>query len=1055
MIAYFVRHPTAANLLMLVLLSIGVLSMSKLRRETFPDYRPTEVEVRVVYRGATADEVEQAICQRIEDSLDSVRFVKELRSQARDGIAIVTVEMDPKGNYQAFKDEIDTAITAIDDFPSEADEPVINHLHTTDLVLSILVTGSMSAADLKAYCEDLKERLQQQSEISLVQLQGFSDHQFRIELSSEALQRYGLNVVDVANIIRRQSVNLPAGNIETRNGELTVRFVEERTTPDSLGDLVVVAGPGGAEIHLRDIAKVTDLFELDEEQVMVHNQRAGLLDVQMTRNQDVIRVADIVKRYIAAERQRYPELHFTITHDMSTLVRDRLELLVTNGIQGMLLVFLSLWLFFNFRLSFWVVMSLPVSFLGAFFFMPHLGLTLNMMTMLGLLLALGILMDDGIVIAENIMTHRMQGKSPITAAIAGATEVKGGVFSSFITSVCVFGPLAFLEGNIGTVLEVVPMVLILVLVVSLIEAFFILPAHLGHSLSHYDLAKRSRFRQWFDRSIDFTRERLVGGTVDILLRWRYLWIGIVILAFIVAIAMLAGGILKFQAFPDLDGDVVEARLLLSPGTSLTRTEQVVRRITDALQRVDARFTPLQPGKQHLVKTVYVRFNHNPDAFDSGPHVAQVTAELLTAERRSVRLDEVFKAWRDEVGDPPDVVSLAYTEPGFGPQGRNLEIRLQGDSLSELKEVAMKMQRFLNQFSGVLNLSDDLHVGKRELHIRLRKGTLGLGLDAEAMAQQLRAAYQGMITDEIQVGPEAYEIDVRLRLADRDSLADFENFFFTLPHGGRVPLGAVADVQVERGWSRIARVNGLRTVTLRGDIDSHRLNTMALVGELRRDFLPQLAQDHPGVTVSFEGEPKEGVTTRLSILRGMLVGLWGVFILLSFQFRSYLEPLIVMIAIPFALIGVIAGHLLMGINLSMPSILGFVSLSGIVVNDSILLVLFLKLERQRGVPVLEAASLASRKRFRAIVLTSLTTIAGLLPLLAEKSLQAQVLIPLATSIAFGLLASTVLVLLVIPSLYAILNDLGMVAALDDELSASESSPDGTKGGDASCITSSEP
>jgi len=1038
MIAFFARHPTAANLLMLVFLSAGLLSIGRLRRETFPDFRPTEVEIRLLYPGATAEEVEESVCQRIEDALDGVRFVDEIRSDARQGLAIVTVQMLAHGAYQEFKDEIDTAVAAIDDWPSGTEDPIITQLHTTDPVLSILVAGPMPLVDLKAYCEDLKERLQQQPDVSLVRVQGFSDRQLRIELFDEALRRYGLNAADVAEIVRRQSVNLPAGAIEARDTEITVRFVEERRTPWQLEDLVIVGGFGGAEVRLGDLGRVVDLFEWEEERVQLGNRRAGLIAVDMTNDQDVIRRAEAVKRFIEAERARYPQLELQITQDNSTLVEDRLKLLVANGVQGMLLVFLTLWLFFNARLSFWVVMSLPVSFLGAFFVMPYLGLTLNMMTMLGLLLALGILMDDGIVVAENIAAHRARGKPAMDAAVDGVAEVKAGVFSSFITTVCVLGPLALLEGDIGSVLEVVPLTLILVLVVSLVEAFCILPAHLGHAMHHYDPGRVNRFRRSFDRAIEWTRENLVGRSVDVLLRWRYLWVGIVLASFLVSLGLVAGGVIQFQAFPDIDGDVIEARLVLPQGTPLARTREVVEQIVAGLDRVNARFAPLQPGGQDLVRTVFVRFNWNPDAFESGPHVATVTADLLTAEKRNARLDDVFAAWRDEVGRPADVLRLAYTEPGFGPQGRSIEIRLQGRDLERLKQAATEMEQWLATFAGVSNLCDDLRVGRPELRIRLREGAVGLGLDAEGMARQLRAAFQGVIADEIQVGPESYEIEVRLAREDRDSLADFDHFHFTLPGGQRVPLTAVAEIEADRAWARIARVGGVRTVTLRGDVDARRTNTANLVAQMQREFLPELRAKHPGLAVSFEGEPKEGATTRRSIFRGMLIGLLGVFILLSFQFRSYLEPLAVMVAIPLALVGVVVGHLIMGIAISMPSILGFVSLAGIVVNDSILLVLFLKMQRQQGTGVLESARQASRQRFRAIVLTSLTTIAGLLPLLAERSLQAQVLIPLATSIAFGLMASTVLVLLVIPSLYLILDDFGLV----EQMSGSRASEAGT-------------
>ncbi len=1040
MIAFFARHPTAANLLMIVFLALGLLSVRGLRRETFPDFRPVEVEVRIVYRGATAEEVEETICQRVEDAVDRVRFVKEVRSDARAGLAIVTVEMDAGGNPTTFKDEIDTEVNAISDLPSEAETPIITRLHTTEKVLAILVTGILTSADLKTYCEDFKERLQQQPGVSLVAIRGFGTRQLRVELSEEALRRHDLSVAAVADLVRRQSVDLPLGTIESRSGEQTIRFVEQRRSPRELEALVIVAQAGGAEIRLGDLGSVHERFEPEEEQVLLGGRRAGMLVVEMTGNQDVIRVADAVRQFVQAERQRHPQLDFSITQDNSILVRDRLRLLANNGSQGMLLVLLTLWLFFRLRLSFWVVMSLPVSFLGAIFFMPHLGLTVNMMTMVGMLLALGILMDDGIVIAENIATHRASGKPALQAAIDGVSQVKAGVFSSFITTVCVLGPLVFLEGSIGQVLEVVPLVLILVLVVSLIEAFCILPAHLGHALKQPLTRQGDRPRDHFDRLIERIRERVVGRTVDFLLRWRYLWVGSVVGLLIVSLSLVAGGVLKFQAFPEMDGDVIEARIVLTPGTPLARTQEVVQQITEALNRVDQQWTPLQPGGQPLVRTVYVQLNHNPDAFEQGPHVATVTADLLTAERRNARLDDLFHAWQGELGPLPDVLSLVLTEPGFGPQGRSLEIRLQGRDLQELKTAATRLHQWVGGYVGVLNLSDDLRAGRPEVNIRMRHGALGLGLDADSMARQLRSAFQGVIADEIQVGRESYEIDVRLRSEDRDSLAELEAFHFTLPDGERVPLSSVAQIHPRRGWSRIARVDGRRTVTLRGDIDPQRANTMAIVGQIRSRFLPELQQHHPEVAVSFEGEPKEGVTTRRSILRGMLVGMLGVFILLSFQFRSYLEPLIVMAAIPLALIGVVAGHLLTGIHLSMPSVLGFVSLAGIVVNDSLLLVLFLKAERQQGRDVLHSAAQASRQRFRAILLTSLTTIAGLLPLLTQRSLQAQVLIPLATSIAFGLMASTVLVLLVIPCLYAILDDLGWTKRIESDFPASTSSSD---------------
>jgi len=641
-----------------------------------------------------------------------------------------------------------------------------------------------------------------------------------------------------------------------------------------------------------------------------------------------------------------------------------------------------------------------------------------------LLLALGLLLDDGIVIAENIATHRAMGKPALQAAVDGVHEVAGGVFSSFLTTVCVLGPLVALEGNIGKILLVIPVMLILVLTVSLVEAFMILPHHMVHSLEHADPRKISSVRQRFDAAIDWARENVLGRTVDVLLRWRYLWVGSVVCVFLVAVGLFAGGVIKFNALPDLDGDVIVARVLMPPGTPLEKTEAVVRRMTQGLDELNAELAPRQPQGRNLVKTTYVQFNANEDVFETGPHVATVFADLLAAEDRDIRLDDILHLWRQKVGPVPDALSIVYSEPTIGPTGRNIEIRLQGSSLDSLKLAAVELKDWLADFVGVYNLAEDLRRGKPELRLRLREGALGLGLDAATVARQLRAAFHGATADEIQVGAESYEIDVQLRKADQDSLSDLDYFHCTLPDGRQVPLNAVAAIEQIAGWSRIARVDGKRTVSVRGDVDALQTNTVKIIAQLEREFLPVLAERYPEITVSYEGEIKETGTTQASMRRAMLIGVIGVFVLLSFQFRSYVEPLIAMAAIPFALIGVIAGHLIMGINVSMPSLMGFISLAGIVVNDSILLVLFLKMRRAEGHDVLASAAQASRQRFRAIILTSLTTMAGLMPLMFERSLQAQILIPLAVSVVFGLFASTVLVLLVVPCLYAIVAEWGL-------------------------------
>ena len=1025
MIAFLARHPTAANLLMGLLMLLGLMVLPTMLRETFPDITPQRIEVRVIYPGATADEIEESVCQRIEDAVDGIQYVREVVSEAREGLAIIKIEMEEGGNIIVFKADIDTEVEAIrNELPDDVEDPTIRQLGLTMPVLSVLVTGDMSIVDLKAYCEDLKQRMQLTPEISLVEVSGFSDHQFRVELSSGSLQRFGLSVQDVANTISAQNISLPVGGIESAQGDLMLRIVEQRRSVSELEDLLIKETMGGAEVRLGDLGRVVDIFEADEQKVMLKDVRAGKLTVKKTKQEDQIRVAEAAKAFLERERERQPQLNLFVSGDGSTLVRDRIQLVVKNAWQGMILVFLTLAVFFNWRLSFWVAASLPVSFLGAMFLMPAFGLTINMMTLVGMLLGIGILMDDGIVIAENIAAHRARGKDAMQAAVDGIGEVQVGVFSSFVTTVCVLGPLAFISGDIGKVLASIPIMLILVLAVSLIEAYAILPSHLGHSLHHQDPKNQGKLRDKFDHWFDGVRDGLFGNAIDVAIRVRYLFVGCVVGLMLVAVALLAGGFIRFTVFPSQEGDTLAAKLTLPAGTTLARTETVVSQVIAGLQAVDEELTPRQRRGQQFVESYNIEFSKNDEAFESGPHVATINVDLLGTEERTVSLDEVIARWKDHVGQPADLLAFSVAQPSLGPAGRAIEVRIKGKNLEQLKMAAADVIAWFNQFRGVRNLSDDLRHGKPEMRVQLKSGALAKGLNASNVAGQLSAAFQGVTADEMQIGYESYEVDVRLGRDEQDSLADLDYFQFTLPDGKHVPIDTIAEIEEAQGWSRIARINGQRTVTVRGDADSRIVSGSSLVSKFKAEYADEVLDRYPGVSFDFEGESAEGIQTANSMITAMSIGLVGVFVLLSFQFGSYLEPFIVMLAIPLSLIGVFAGHWLLGIDLSLPSMLGFVSLSGIVVNDSILLVTFLKQEIGKGKDVRQSAGAASRQRFRAILLTSATTVAGLLPLIFETSQQAQVLIPLAVSIAFGILASTVLVLVVIPCAYVILADLGL-------------------------------
>jgi len=644
-------------------------------------------------------------------------------------------------------------------------------------------------------------------------------------------------------------------------------------------------------------------------------------------------------------------------------------------------------------------------------------------------MAIGILMDDAIVISESIENEFRSGKPPLQAAVSGIGKVGRGVLSSFATSAMLFGSLLFLKGDMGQVMGVLPVVLLSVLTISLVEAFLILPHHLMHSLQHSQERKIPLWRKRFEHKFDALRS-WVGEIADLAIRYRYLTVGIAIGLFVITISLFPAGLIKFKAFPDLEGNVLEARIIMPQGTPFERTEEVVAHLIASLQQVREQLPAETRGE--LIRHIQVFYSNNADAGEEGAHLATISLDLLDSEKRNTSLNELRRMWLETSGPIADVVSLQFKEPVLGPAGQAISIRLQHDDLEQLSRASWELQTWLNGYPGVSNVMDDLRQGKPQFTVSLRPGSLVSGLNAQQLAQQLRAAYQGVKVDDIYRGREAYEINVKLDTDGENALRDFEQLSLFNNQGVDIPLSAIATIDEKREFSRITRIDHQRTVTISGDIDADIANTNEIIGDTRERFLDGLQQRYPGMYISLEGEVKNSRETNTSVLTGFLLGICGVYFLLSFQFRNYREPLIVLMNIPLALIGVVWGHKLMGLDITLPSMIGFVSLAGIVVNDSILLVEFVKRRCREGMVLHDAAGQAVRDRFRAIFLTSITTIAGMLPLLSETSLQAQVLVPLVASVVFGMISSTLLLLLVLPAAYAILEDMGLREIDEEEM-----------------------
>lgn len=1030
MIRYFIKHPTAGNILMMVIIAIGLASLTSLNKESFPLLKPSKVQLSIAYPGATPADVEDAICNRLEDATDGISYLKEQVCDARDNVAIFTLEMYEAGDIDIFYDDIKAAVDGVSDFPLESEDAVIKQLGRISMVANVAITSdNLTRAELKALTEYYRNKLLANPKIPIVTVAGFSTHQLQVLIHPDTLLKYQLSVQDIANLIAAQAIELPAGTLEGSETSYQIRFDNVRKTAEELADLVILNSVDGGEVKLSELARIVDSFELREERIEVNGQPAGLLQISKNTDDDMLKVFDALSSFVDLEKQILPQgTQLTITQNGTALVSDRLQLLLKNGWQGLILATLALLLFFNWRYTFWVALGLPISFLGGLAMMVMFGVTINMISMVALLMSIGILMDDAIVLSESIAHEYNKGKSPIEAAIDGTNRVITGILASFLTSAFLFGSLLLMEGDMGQILGVLPVVLLSVLTISLIEAFLVLPHHLMHSLQHAHHKELPKIRQKFEANFERLRDR-VGRAADVAIKFRYITVGTALAMLVLSIGLIATGTVKFKAFPDLEGNSVDARILLAQGTPLAETERVMSKLLTALDKTAE--TLNKNESEPLIKNIQLSYGIHSDVPENGTHLATISLDLLSTELRNTKMAELTSLWKKNNGDLPSVLSIQFKEPKVGPAGRAIEIRLSGDDLNKLSTASWELQNWLRGFDGVSNLLDDLRHGKPEYIVKLKPGALAAGIDARSLSSQLRSSYQGAKISDIYYGREAYEIIAKLDSKPNEAMFDFDNLTVFSNKGDAIPLTSVATVIDKRGFARIGRINHQRTITLLGDVDAAVANTSEIIAETEKHFLNDLQQRYPDITFSFKGEVENGTETKLSILSGFALGALGVFLLLSLIFRNYREPVIVMLNIPLALIGAIWGHLIMGLDFTLPSMIGFVSLAGIVVNDSILLVVFVKHHVEEGASLHNAASLAVRDRFRAIFLTSATTVAGMTPLLFETSTQALILVPLVTSIIFGMLTSTLLIMLVLPAVYAIMEDVGFISLTSDK------------------------
>ena len=1034
-VKWMAGNHVAANLLMMIFLVGGMIKLFSIKQEVFPEIALDMIQVNVIYPGAGPEEVEEGIILKIEDNLTSLDGIKEIRSTASEGVGIVIAELlpgeDPEIVLQRVKSEVDRIIT----FPQEAEKPIITKMLNRIEVMSLVIYGDVSERALREQAETIREELLNFQAITQVDLAGVRPFEISIEIPEENLRRYNLTLEQVAQRVRSASLDLPGGTIKTTGGQILLRTKEKRYLGSEYKNIVVLSNPDGTRVTLGEIAEVRDTF-METDQITTYGGKpAAMVKVFRVGEQKPKEISKLVNSYVEEKSSQLPEsILIDIAYDTSEILDSRLALLKKNAFLGLCLVFLILGLFLHTRLALWVMMGIPISFFGAMLVLPSLGISINMLSLFAFILALGILVDDAIVVGENIFEHRQQGKPYLQAAVDGALEVVVPVTFSIATTIAAFLPLAMVGGMMGKFMKAIPMVVISLLILSLIESLFILPAHLSmikkrNSQQNNSAGKLGRLRNTFNRKLkEFTTVHY-RRALETCLRNRYVTSATSIAILMLTLGLFKGGILQFTFMPKVDGDQVEVALELPPGTPVEETARIVDYIqsmgVEAVKEIDNKLTDDRSVMRNTLALVGGTLNTQGPMGDGGTssasHLAGLLMFLTQSEDRNVPSTEIENRWRELVGELPGIESLTFSS-NLIHMGANLDIQLAHNDYEVLEQASERLKKKIAEYPGVYDIRDNYSIGKKELKLRLRPEAVTLGVTEADLARQVRGAFYGSEALRLQIGRNEVKVMVRYPEQERKRLWDLESMRIRTPAGGEMPIARAAHIEASRGYSTINRTDRKRVIDVTASVDDKVANANEIIGDLQQTELAVIMSDIPGMHYRWMGEGKEQDEAMGGLREGFLLALLGIYALLAIPFRSYSQPFLIMTAIPFGIVGAVIGHLIMSKDLSMLSIFGVVALSGVVVNDSLLLIDKINSNRRQGSETFKAVVDAGQRRFRPILLTSLTTFFGLMPMILETSVQAQFLIPMAISLGFGILFATGITLLLIPSTYMILEDI---------------------------------
>ncbi len=1031
LISIGVNNPVLANLLMGCMLIGGWLSVNRMIHETYPEFALDRVTIDVAYPGASPDDVEAGVVTRIERAIQGVDGIEMIQAFAMENRARIWVELvegipDATPVTLDIKDKVEQIRT----FPAEVEKPVIREQTSLTQVINVAVHGDMPERTLDQIAREVRDELLSIHGVTLVHLFGVRNHEIIIEISEEALRRYGLSFDEVAAAVAKSTVDLPAGILRTRDEEITLRTVGQRYTARDFEDVVLIARVDGTVVRLHQVATVTDGFEESSRMGRFNGTKAAMITVDKTPDQDAAVIASLVRDYVQEKQAKLPDaIRLSVWGDASIEIDDRLDMLIDNALMGILLVFGVLMLFLNLRISLYVALGVPVAFAGAFVVMFLTGETINMISLLALIMVTGIVVDDAIVIAERVDYRRTGGDSPREAVLQGTTDVSLPVVGSAITTMLAFAPLMYVRGVVGSLVAILPVVVIIALLASLAEAFLVLPAHLVHAGGPSGgrfAALHTRVRSNLDTGLGWVIARVYRPVYHWSLAHRGLVACIFVAALILVVGWVASGRTPLVLMPQIDGNTLRARVRFPEGTAADVTQAAIEKIERGAMSLNGAPGLRHAGKGDLVRQVFsVLGVHSGYVTEYGSHLGDVSIELMPAEERRLECEAVVAHWRDQVGDIPGAVSLTFEQVAQGPQEKPLEIRLMCDDLARLDRAAEDLKAKLREFSGVYDVEDKLNPGKRELHIALKPAARTLGLTTEDLARQIRAGFFGGEAVRIQRGRDEVTVRVRYPQAERAGIGDIERMRVRTLNGEQIPFREVAEIRMVRGYAMIPHQHGERRCRVLGNIDESTTNAEQILHTLDQEFLPDLARRYD-LEYSFEGQHAVLQKSVRSLFSGYVMALVAIYTILGAMLRSYTQPVVIMAAVPMGVVGAVVGHWVMGYQLTMFSLFGVVALSGVVVNDSLVLLDQINRFVREGRPVQESVGAAGEVRFRAVILTTVTTVAGLVPLLSERSTQAQTLIPMAISLAFGLAAATVLTLIFVPTLYLVVNDVKRAA-----------------------------